>query len=591
MLLKIMQINIQPDISTLVLIYIVLTIAFYGWGKLTVWVLKVILPRSVETFFITIWIGWSTLLWILQIIHLKLPINWEVSMVLYPIGFIVGLLKVASTVYRWAQASIKPQFGEIIKISLFLIFMTLAAIWAASRGISGVSNYDSGLYHFNTIRWINSYPIVPGLGNLHDRFAYNQSYFLYAASLNFFPYFPFGHTVANSFLFLLSIATVLSALFITESSSSKANVYRISNLFGFLLVFHLGITSDGMSSPSPDLPSSIIQILLFIWFINVIQQVQAGSKPFEKLFNILVLATTLVTVKLSNLVFAASLAGICVAFTLRSIKDHLKFIKVNKWSILIPTAIFLIWMVRGVFLSGYPLYPSTFGRVNTDWAMPAEIVKQNANRDYAWARMQGRPPEEVLANMDWVRPWLSRTYKKYKPDVIYPSLLAIGIGILTCLYMVQQKRFRVLLANTIILVPAVSSLLFWFFTAPEPRLAHALFLLLPLSAIMLFIVCLKDVSQPRAVNWVTVLTFLTTLGFLLAPQFPYIISSFTQQYVDIISVPIIEKTTDSGLKVYTPETGDQCWNSPLPCTPYFDPKLRLRTPGILETGFTGKWAH
>jgi hypothetical protein len=39
---------------------------------------------------------------------------------------------------------------------------------------------------------------------------------------------------------------------------------------------------------------------------------------------------------------------------------------------------------------------------------------------------------------------------------------------------------------------------------------------------------------------------------------------------------VTPRTTLSGLTVYIPTQGDQCWNAPLPCTPYFDEMLRLR---------------
>jgi hypothetical protein len=44
--------------------------------------------------------------------------------------------------------------------------------------------------------------------------------------------------------------------------------------------------------------------------------------------------------------------------------------------------------------------------------------------------------------------------------------------------------------------------------------------------------------------------------------------------------------TDSGLIVYTPSKSDQAWDSPLPATPYFSPRLRLRAEGDVESGFT-----
>src|SRR5439155_15277043 len=43
------------------------------------------------------------------------------------------------------------------------------------------------------------------------------------------------------------------------------------------------------------------------------------------------------------------------------------------------------------------------------------------------------------------------------------------------------------------------------------------------------------------------------------------------------------RTTASGLAVYVPQKG-QCWDSPLPCTPYFDSRLALREPPDFRHG-------
>jgi len=44
-------------------------------------------------------------------------------------------------------------------------------------------------------------------------------------------------------------------------------------------------------------------------------------------------------------------------------------------------------------------------------------------------------------------------------------------------------------------------------------------------------------------------------------------------------------TTDSGLVLHIPVASDQCWDAELPCTPYPNPKLRLRRPDDLSSGF------
>jgi hypothetical protein len=48
-------------------------------------------------------------------------------------------------------------------------------------------------------------------------------------------------------------------------------------------------------------------------------------------------------------------------------------------------------------------------------------------------------------------------------------------------------------------------------------------------------------------------------------------------------VRLIKQTTNSGLIIYSPENGDQCYDSRLPCTPFFKENLRLEKD---KTNFT-----
>jgi hypothetical protein len=109
------------------------------------------------------------------------------------------------------------------------------------------------LYHFNTIRWLNEYPLVPGLGNLHGRLAYNQSFFTYAASVNFYPLFHHGHNVANSFLLLLFLAECLHALFVNpeEESGGKEGSSAILFLPLHAPVLAFIVVKNNLSSPTP----------------------------------------------------------------------------------------------------------------------------------------------------------------------------------------------------------------------------------------------------------------------------------------------------------------------------------------------------
>ena len=61
----------------------------------------------------------------------------------------------------------------VFTIGIFLLFA-----YGASRGII---HYDTSLYHAQSIRWIEEYGVIPGLGNLHSRLAYNSASFCLSA--------------------------------------------------------------------------------------------------------------------------------------------------------------------------------------------------------------------------------------------------------------------------------------------------------------------------------------------------------------------------------------------------------------------------
>ena len=57
-------------------------------------------------------------------------------------------------------------------------FLVLLFAYGSSRGYM---HFDTGLYHTQSIRWIEEYGVVPGLANLHSRFGYNSAAFALCA--------------------------------------------------------------------------------------------------------------------------------------------------------------------------------------------------------------------------------------------------------------------------------------------------------------------------------------------------------------------------------------------------------------------------
>ena len=146
------------------------------------------------------WSGWAITLFLLQTLNLFFPINLFSSIPFLLLGIILAIV--------FLENEIRKQ--EALTFSwIYPVLLVITTIWIAILSMSSPTIFDDGLYHFNSIRWLNEYPIVLGLGNLHSRLAFNQSFFAYVAYLNLYPLFNHGYNLANSFLLLVLLAECL----------------------------------------------------------------------------------------------------------------------------------------------------------------------------------------------------------------------------------------------------------------------------------------------------------------------------------------------------------------------------------------------
>ena len=570
------------EITFTLFIYLFLWVVFYGWGKITFTFFGIISKCSKYTV-MTVWIGWAATIFLLQTLHFFAPINAKTTVPIFIIGIIYAVFHLVSRKYDFFN--FRQRLQNPIRIVFISFIVLVISAWVAARAMLNPSVYDSGLYHFNTIRWINTYAIVPGLGNLHGRLAFNQSFFTYVASLNFFPYFNHGRSLANSFLFLLVIVTLIpSFISIISRPSLLIETHPFRYAFDFFIlpvVVFLGLSSNGIASPSPDLTSTLLQLVIFTVLIHGIEEWNDGQKKQDyRAFFLIVMATTAVTIKLSNLVFSASIIVFALAYTWHSSHHRYRSIMI----ILIPPFIItLVLIFRGYILSGAPLYPSTIGYISLDWSVPIDKVINEANCVFSWARQPRNHWSKVLGSWDWLEPWFSNISKSNSKRcfVLYPFFIAIVTYAMTFLIRYFKKCRGIRYNESAVLIPLISGLIYWFFTAPDPRFAHALFYLFSISSILLFLLTMRHTVATKTYC----LIFFT---FFLIGSFPFLgyeithISNLKSVSISgwqtVRTVSLKKQKTNTGILVYTPMKGDQCWDSPLPSTPYFNSSLRLRVP-------------
>ena len=169
----------------------------------------------------------------------------------------------------------------------WIVVILLIGLWAffTSRGYI---HYDSDLYHGQSIRWIEEYGVVPGLGHLHERFAYNSSFF--AVSALYSMRFLLGeslHSMSGFFALLLSITT----LDITKSWKRKK--FILSDYARVGAIYYLTTIFDEVVSPASDYSIMCVIFFIIIKWLDLLQEEEKEIAPYALLCVVGVYALTL----------------------------------------------------------------------------------------------------------------------------------------------------------------------------------------------------------------------------------------------------------------------------------------------------------
>jgi hypothetical protein len=494
------------------------------------------------------------------------------------------LLLVIFAVARWRI--FKSVLGQSVRSTRWrnLIFLLPCLAFASLNALTNGFCYDTLLYHLAAIRWVADFGSVPGLANLHGRLGFNTALHPLAALLGS----PFGIAVGREFVNPVIVVSVGAALLQSVRLNSKEFFLTDSVYACLLFPLVLGLlVCDCLSSPQPDVSSAGIALLV-AWYLRGVVQEGAGDKQEAAYFGCLLASSLLVTFKLSYAVLALATAGLAtmILFWRRSRSTVI-------WAGLTISVLFLVpWLCRGYIISGYPLFPSELGRIHFDWMVPHEAALSERNWVLSWARAPDHDWRSVLVNNDWIRPWVATTIPN--PIVLKALILLVGGWLLIALNRPCRYGKDLLLAWCGLTSPIILSLLFWFFTAPNPRFAQATLWILAADVAYLPFMCLyraphhsnaDTAGRSEAVPH----TRLCCAFFLL------LVAGFTvfelaaglvrlhqerERFPNFVGgpPPLVCRVTFSGLAVWVPTESNLTGPWQIPATPAdrFDPRLELR---------------
>jgi len=294
---------------------------------------------------------------------------------------------------------------------------------------------DAALYHAQFVRWLHAYPLVPGLGNLHGRLAFNSHTHLLTAF--FSPAqppagWPAFQQTAGSFGFLL---LVLHHVRRAAHHARPGGRPGLSWFYLGSLLLLLMSLRPWLSSPLPDSLVAVLVLLLLGLLL------ETPVLPAAGLGWLALLAATGLTWKASG---AALLlwplvgawrgrAAVPPPSPGRGWAGWAKWPgwgQARRWATLAGGVLLVLlpWLGRNVGLSGYLAYPlaGRGGPVVADWAVPPARLAA----DLAEIRLFARRPlaDWLRADGQSVRAWGPVWWQQQAPADQRLLLLALALA-------------------------------------------------------------------------------------------------------------------------------------------------------------------
>ncbi len=522
----------------------------------------------------TFWRGWCGVSVLLLAVHFFSAISWPVVVVVGGAGAAGCALYVRALARRrvWSAPHAWP----------FLCGAALYAVWLANRAMGPVGPYDAGLYHLSAVRWARTFPLAPGLVNLHSRLGFNSSYFLLQALLDSACPAWMRHRLAAGMALLVVGLEIGWSAYLAAWRPERT---RVSDWFlaGLLAPFAGYCLAHGAGT-SPDLIVFLLGVTVGRRLARLLFETNDSGSAFARAGLIVFLCAVGVTVKLSFL----AVGGLCAAAALGHVivwarRESAGWARRAGAAAAPGAAALILWAARGVALTGYPAYPCALGGFDVDWRAPADRARQEVLWVRAWAREPGKKPEEVLGSRRWLSGWVRRVVESpcQRIDVAFPAAAFLVLAAL-CLARSRERRWPG--SGWVWLAPAAGGAGFWFLSAPDPRFAGACLWWLAAGAAALHVMISSPAARPRRIRALLLVSL--ALAFLRVRGGDLWLSPGSERgFYPVPSPELREARTESGLVVYVPCQGDQCWDGPLPCAPHADPRLRLRRPGSLRWGF------
>lgn len=483
---------------------------------------------------------------------------------------LVAICVIAAVLCRRELREYISQGWKAYGISKKILLLALIVLWAffTSRGYI---HYDSDLYHGQSIRWIEEYGVVPGLGNLHERFAYNSSFF--ALSALYSMKFLTGESLhaCNGFFALLLTVTALDI-----TGSWKRKRFTLSDFARVGAIYYLTTITNEVVSPASDYSIMCVVFFIVIKWLDLLAEEEKDIAPYSLLCVAGVYALTL---KLT--------AGLILLLLLKPALRLIREKRVKEILLYLGMGLMVAvpWFARTVMISGWLVYPlPQLDLFNVDWKMDAAAIEVDAAQISAWGRALYNVALLDTPAAQWIPNWFMSTLSAMEKILILGGAVCVFLFLGNVVYILVRKRWKDL-DIMLVLGMLVCSYLFWQFSAPLMRYGYAYVLLIDFLTVGWF---LDRLNWNRLQN----LVYFSLLLYGIYKVFAlgqYIYGCRLQNYyiwqADYGTYEL-ESYEIEGFTFYKPVTGDRTGYDMFPAAPT-QPDLELRGEDLRD-GFRKK---
>lgn len=475
-----------------------------------------------------------------------------VLLILCALSFLYGRKQIAHLIH------VQRDKDSILKgIGLGILIL----IWAYCTS-RGYMHYDSDLYHAQSIRWIEEYGIVKGLGNIHVRFAYNSSFFALSA-LYSMPYI-FGQSV-HSVNGLIALILSVEALRIVHAWKRKKLL--LSDFARAAALFYLTLIYGDIMAPASDYAIMCTVFYIIIKWLNQLEDEQEADNvtPYALLC---VAGVYAVSLKLT--------AGLILILVL---KPAIMLIRQKRWKeimlyLCMGIGVITPWLIRTVWISGYLLYPfPALDIFSVDWKIPAQAAALDAAEIKTWGRGLNNAALVNMPMTEWFPQWFQTMLPKLGKLFIIADIISIILGFIMFIIALFRRKADKIKDIGLVWLAIAASYLFWQLSAPLLRYGYAyILLLIALTGGMMWTaICIKIKLADTVILDRILCILLLMLGFVkLWSLGGYIVTqSNLPYYVAQQNYGSYELDTYevNGVTFYYPVSGDRVGYDAFPAIP------------------------